>query len=56
MPFISRVVDGCPLVVAGPLSTSNYYACTPPPPSFEVGKPDVASTTEAVAAMSRLFQ
>jgi len=25
-------------------------------PSFEVGKPAVASTTEAVAAMPRLFQ
>jgi len=26
------------------------------PPSFEVGKPAVAPTTEAVAAMQRLFQ
>jgi hypothetical protein len=35
MPFISRVADGCPLVVVRSLSTSNYYTCTR---NFEVGK------------------
>ena len=53
MSFISGVVDGCPLVVPGPLSTSNYYACAP---SFEVGKLDAASASEAVATMPSLFQ
>jgi hypothetical protein len=53
MSFISGVVDGCPLVVPGSLSTSNYYACAP---SFEVGKLDVASASEAVATVPSLFQ